>query len=104
MLVPKQALQLWYETHMHQIKDNLPDEPEYKNVLSWDAERMVTCVIGSLTGTEHTYRDFVFTSADIQTMIAKLRRMGVDIQLCKARTCPCCSAYTALYSIKDDLF
>tara|TARA_B100000683_G_scaffold269586_1_gene306890 strand:+ start:197 stop:811 length:615 start_codon:yes stop_codon:yes gene_type:complete len=100
---------LWFNTHMHIIKQNAPKKPPYEKIQIYDEVTIAMLTIGTkhfpeLSTSNKYIKDYNYeirlSFSELFTVITRLHNMGIDMHLCtdpmKAHSCLCCVAYHAL--------
>ena len=99
---------LWFETHLHIIKRNIPDEPKYAHIHTLDEIDISMLIIGpNKFPSFESKRDPVYiwmTPDEIARMENHLFLMGVPIGECREGACFSCQAYHALFEVSNLLF
>lgn len=99
---------LWFETHLHLIKRNIPDDPRYAHVHTLDEVDVAMRIIGPKKFPPfESKRDPVYiwmTLDEIAQLENHLGRMGVSIDECREGACFSCQAYHALLEVRSILF
>lgn len=99
---------LWFESHIHLIKRNIPDDPRYAHVHALDEVDIAMRIIGPKKFPPfESKRDPVYiwmTLDEIARLEDHLSRMGISICECRVGACFSCHAYHALLEIRDIIF
>lgn len=98
---------VWFTTHAHILKSNVPEHAKYAHILFYDEVDLAMAVLGTECFPDTRKGDvdttIRLTVDQYNKTVSVLSGMGVPVEKCANGTCFACHAYHALLTVRDIL-